>query len=70
MPKYIEVFYENGVLKPTSPLELKEHRRLRISLEAEEKESIVRTTSGILNGLDDNLVDEIANSPLFLPENS
>jgi predicted DNA-binding antitoxin AbrB/MazE fold protein len=68
MPKYIEVLYENGVLKPISPLKLEEHHKLRIVLE--EKESTVRATSGIFNGLDDSMIDEIALSPQFLPENS
>lgn len=66
MPRNIEAVYQNGVLKPLSPLKLKEHERVRITLE--ERESIVRATSGTFSGLDDNTIDEIALSPEFLPE--
>lgn len=67
MPKNIEAVYEDGVLKPLSPLNLKEHEKVRISLE---KESIVRATSGMFGGLDDKAIDEIALSPQHLPEES
>jgi len=66
MPKSIEVVYEGGVLKPLSPLKLKEHEKVRITLE--EGESVVRATTGIFRGLDDNTINEIALSPEFLPE--
>jgi predicted DNA-binding antitoxin AbrB/MazE fold protein len=66
MPKNIEVVYEGGVLKPLSPLKLKEHEKVRITLE--EGESLVRATSGMFSGLDDNIINEIALSPEFLPE--
>jgi predicted DNA-binding antitoxin AbrB/MazE fold protein len=49
-----------------SPLKLKEHERVRITLE--ERERIVRATSGMFRDLDDNTIDEIALSPEFLPE--
>jgi predicted DNA-binding antitoxin AbrB/MazE fold protein len=68
MPKNIEAVYEDGVLKPLSPLDLKEHEKVRISLE--KRESVVRATSGIFSGLDDTTIDEIALSPKFLPEES
>lgn len=66
MPKNIEVVYEGGVLKPLSPLKLKEHEKVRITLE--ERESVVKATSGMFSGLDDNTINEIALSPEFLPE--
>ena len=66
MTKGIEAVYEGGVLKPLSPLKLKEHERVRITLEG--KESVVRATSGIYGGLDDKTIDEIALSPEFLSE--
>jgi len=66
MAKGIEAVYEGGVLKPLSPLKLKEHERVRITLE--DKESVVRATSGIYSGLDDKTIDEIALSPEFLSE--
>ena len=62
----IEAVYEDGVLKPLFPLKLKEHEKVRIIVE--EKESVVRATSGMFNGLDDNIIDEIALSPEFLPD--
>jgi len=68
MPKNIEAVYEDGVLKPLSPLNLKEHEKARITLE--EGVSVVRATSGIFSGLDDSTIDEIALSPKFLPEES
>ncbi len=67
MSRNIEVVYEDGVLKPLSPLNLKEHEKVRISLEGE---SVVKATSGIFGGLDDKAIDEIALSPRYLPEES
>lgn len=66
MRKNIEVVYEGGVLKPLSPLKLREHEKVRITIE--EGESVVRSTSGMFSGLDDNTINEIAVSPEFLPE--
>ena len=66
MPKSIEALYQDGVLKPLFPLKLKEHERVRITVE--KGESVVRATSGIFSGLNDNTIDEIALSPEFLPE--
>ncbi len=67
MSRNIEAVYEDGVLKPLSPLNLKEHEKVRISLEGE---SVVRATSGTFYGLDDKAIDEIALSPRYLPEES
>jgi predicted DNA-binding antitoxin AbrB/MazE fold protein len=66
MAKTIEAIYENGVLKPLSGLNLKEHERVKIILE--KVESVARATSGMIKGLDDKIIDEIALSPEFLPE--
>ena len=66
MPRNIEAVYEDGVLKPLSPLNLKEHEKVRLTLE--EGESVARATSGMFTGLDDRTIDEIALSPEFLPE--
>jgi len=66
MFRNIEAVYQDGVLKPLSPLKLKEHERVRITVEEEER--VVRTTSGMFSGLDDNTISEIALSPEFLPE--
>jgi predicted DNA-binding antitoxin AbrB/MazE fold protein len=35
MPLTFEAIYENGVLKPTQPLPLKEHEKVRITVEPE-----------------------------------
>ncbi|MBN1847899.1 MAG: antitoxin family protein [Deltaproteobacteria bacterium] len=64
----IEAIYEDGVLKPLSPLNLKQHEKVRLTLV--ETKSAVQSTSGIFSGLDDNTIDEIALSPKFLPEES
>ena len=66
MPRNIEAIYESGVLRPLAPLKLKEHEKVRITIE--EGESIVRATSGIFSGLDDSTINEIALSPEFLPD--
>lgn len=66
MPRDIEAIYESGVLRPLSPLKLREHEKVKIILEP--GESVVRATSGMFNGLDDSTIDEIALSSEFLPE--
>ena len=66
MSKNIEAIYEGGVLKPLSPLKLKEHAKVKIIVE--ERESTVRATSGMFSGLDHETVEEIAFSSEFLPE--
>ncbi len=35
MPLTIDAIYENGVLKPSQPLPLKEHERVQVTIEAE-----------------------------------
>jgi predicted DNA-binding antitoxin AbrB/MazE fold protein len=66
MTRTIEAIFEDGVLKPLGPLKLKEHGKVRITLE--EGESVARATSGMLSGLDDSIIEEIALSPEFLVE--
>jgi predicted DNA-binding antitoxin AbrB/MazE fold protein len=66
MPTNIEAVYENGVLKPLSPLNLKEHEKVKLIVE-EEKNS-VRATSGMFSGVSDNVIEEVALSPEFVPE--
>jgi len=66
MARNIKAVYEGGVLKPLSPLKLKENEKVTITIE--EGESIVRATSGIFGGLDDSTINEIALSPEFLPD--
>ncbi len=62
----IEAIYENGVLKPLSPIELKEHEKVIITIE--KGTSAVRASSGMFNSLDDSSINEIALSPEFLSE--
>jgi len=66
MIKNIEAIYEGGVLRPLSPIMLKEHEKVRITLE--EGENVVRASSGMFSGLDDSIIEKIALSPEFLPE--
>jgi len=68
MTRTIEAIFEDGVLKPLGPLKLKEHGRVKITVE--ETESAVRATSGMIGGLEDSLIEEIALSPEFLVEES
>jgi len=66
MPRTIEAIYEDGVLKPLDTLALKEHEKVKIILD--KTESAARASSGMLKGLDDKTIDEIALSPEFLPD--
>lgn len=40
MSQTIEAIYEDGVLKPLEPLNLKEHAKVRIHISAQERESL------------------------------
>jgi predicted DNA-binding antitoxin AbrB/MazE fold protein len=42
----VEAVYEDGVLKPTQPLPLKEHERVQVAVQA--SASRARQTSGLL----------------------
>ena len=37
MPRVIEAIYEGGVLKPTQPLDISEHTRVRIRVEQQDE---------------------------------
>ncbi len=39
MPRVIEAIYEGGVLKPTHPLDIGEHTRVRINIEPQDEPS-------------------------------
>ena len=39
MPRVIEAIYEGGVLKPTQPLDISEHTRVRITIEPQDEPS-------------------------------
>ncbi len=63
MQKHIEAIYENGVLKPSISLDLKEHEKVEIIIK--DKVSIAKMTQGIMKGLNSKLIDEIALSPEY-----
>jgi predicted DNA-binding antitoxin AbrB/MazE fold protein len=46
MPITVDAIYENGVLKPTQPLPLAEHAKVRVTIEA--GRNWVEETAGIL----------------------
>lgn len=68
MAKVIQAVYENGVFKPMEKIDLREHQQVEIVLS--EMSSVTQKTQGILKGLDDNAINDIALSPEFLPEES
>jgi predicted DNA-binding antitoxin AbrB/MazE fold protein len=68
MSKVIQAIYENGVFKPVGKIELREHQQVEIVLS--ELSSVTQNTQGILKGLDDAAINDIALSPEFLPEES
>jgi predicted DNA-binding antitoxin AbrB/MazE fold protein len=75
----IAATYENGVLKPEQPLPLKEHARVRVTIEAHEPErdrarieaavAAVRRTYGIIPWHADlETLDRLAMDPEFDPQ--
>jgi predicted DNA-binding antitoxin AbrB/MazE fold protein len=65
----IEAIYENGVLRPTGPLALQEHERVRVTIEAEV--SWAERTAGIVSwkGNAEEL-EQFAIDPVFDPQES
>lgn len=66
METTIEAVFENGILRPLTPLKLKDHQKVRLIVE--QQGSPVQESSGIFTGLDNETIDEIALSPSYLPE--
>lgn len=63
----IEATYENGVLKPTAPLPLKEHEKVRITLESEA--SAILAAHGIMGWTGDaETLEQFALDPDFDPQ--
>jgi hypothetical protein len=72
----VEAVYENGVLKPTQPLPLKEHERVRLTVQTNADLQTASETgprgygliqwTGSLDDLD-YLIDDVANDPLEGP---
>lgn len=66
MRKTVEAIYEHGVFKPLCALDLKEQEREIITIE--KTKGVSRASSGIIKGLDDDMIDEITLSARFLPD--
>jgi predicted DNA-binding antitoxin AbrB/MazE fold protein len=65
----VEAVYENGVLKPAGPLPLKEHEKVRITVE--QGDSPLVRAYGIIGWTGDaETLERIALDPEFLPEES
>jgi predicted DNA-binding antitoxin AbrB/MazE fold protein len=62
MHKTIEAIYENGVLKPLTPLDIKEHEKVEIILK--EKASSARMSQGIVKG-DPKVIEDVALNPQY-----
>jgi predicted DNA-binding antitoxin AbrB/MazE fold protein len=63
----VEAIYENGVLKPAQPLPLKEHEKVRVTVQT--AVDLVRSTAGSVIRAAPDLIDQIATDPeLEFPE--
>jgi predicted DNA-binding antitoxin AbrB/MazE fold protein len=63
----VEAVYENGMLRPTQPLPLKEHERVRITVEA--GDSPLLRAHGIMGWAGDAAtLEQIALDPEYLAE--
>jgi predicted DNA-binding antitoxin AbrB/MazE fold protein len=64
MPLTVEAIYENGVLKPMAPLPLKEHEKVRVTIEP--AQNWVQATAGILNWQGSSeVLERLAEDPEF-----
>ncbi len=61
MYKSVEAIYEDGVLKPVAPLNIPEHKKIRLTLEGEPEESseILNLASKVYNDLSLKDIKEI-----------
>jgi predicted DNA-binding antitoxin AbrB/MazE fold protein len=65
----IEATYEDGVLRPASPLPLDEHQRVRITVQVEK--SWARRTAGMLKWTGDTeTLNRLINDPELDPQES
>jgi predicted DNA-binding antitoxin AbrB/MazE fold protein len=68
MPFSVEAVYENGVLRPTQPLPLKEHDHVRVTLhtpsEIQAAVERVLATAGLIASSDPELIERIALDPI------
>lgn len=61
-PLVVEATYENGVLKPSHPLPLKESEQVRITIET--ASNLVRATAGLIPCRDAKLIEHVALDPI------
>ena len=61
MPKTVEAIFERGVLIPTSPLNISEHKKVTLTIEDETVESadILSLSAMVYNGLSPEDIEEI-----------
>ena len=63
-PLVVEAIYENGVLKPTRPLPLKEHEKVSVTIRA--AISVARQTAGMVPWTGDTeMLDRLIGDPEF-----
>ena len=68
-PLVVEATYENGTLKLSQPLPLKEHEKVRVTVEPDV--TLARATSGLLGWTGDaETVERIALDPEYSVEES
>ncbi len=58
----IDAIYENGLLKPSQPLSLEEHEKVRISIQTNGNR--VLATAGLIQCSDADLIERIALDPI------
>lgn len=61
MSKTVEAIFENGVLKPVSPLHIPEHKRVHIIIqdEIEEPSDILSLASKVYSGLSPSDIEDL-----------
>lgn len=57
----VEAIYENGVLRPKQPLQLKEHEKVRITIQPEPRE--IRRWRPLIPCSDSELIERAALDP-------
>jgi predicted DNA-binding antitoxin AbrB/MazE fold protein len=62
MHKIIEAIYENGVLKPLTALDIKEHEKVEVIIK--EKTSPAKMSQGIVKG-DPKVIEDVALNPQY-----
>jgi predicted DNA-binding antitoxin AbrB/MazE fold protein len=61
-PTTVDAVYEDGVLKPLSALDLREHQRVRVTVDVaadEQPEEALRAWLAVYDGLAEEDVDEV-----------